>query len=154
MRDELPTAFLEKGEPLRERSPQHSVSTKGLGPCASQPGGPFSSRTAVVWQLSIHDRAYRLGTTTCRCRSPGVDSLRSEPCGFEAPYSMHHTACRLPRIPLLETVWKVLGERDGGLRFAPCTARDIPRICPTTNGAVSARIFPNTRGKDARGFMA
>src|SRR5215207_11299017 len=43
-----PTAFLEKGEPLRERSPQHSVSTKGLGPCASQPGGPFSSRTAVV----------------------------------------------------------------------------------------------------------
>src|SRR5215204_2129302 len=41
------TAFLEKGEPLRERSPQHSVSTKGLGPCASQPGGPFSSRTAV-----------------------------------------------------------------------------------------------------------
>src|SRR5215204_5363574 len=43
-----PTAFLEKGEPLRERSPQHSVSTKGLGPCASQPGGPFSSRTAVL----------------------------------------------------------------------------------------------------------
>src|SRR5215203_767626 len=41
------TAFLEKGEPLRERGPQHSVSTKGLGPCASQPGGPFSSRTAV-----------------------------------------------------------------------------------------------------------
>src|SRR5215207_5788769 len=41
------TDFLEKGEPLRERSPQHSVSTKGLGPCASQPGGPFSSRTAV-----------------------------------------------------------------------------------------------------------
>src|SRR5215207_4515275 len=45
--DNRSTAFLEKGEPLRERSPQHSVSTKGLGPCASQPGGPFSSRTAV-----------------------------------------------------------------------------------------------------------
>src|SRR5829696_5853144 len=41
------TAFLEKGEPLRGRSPQHSVSTKGLGPCASQPGGPFSSKTAL-----------------------------------------------------------------------------------------------------------
>src|SRR5215204_1854910 len=36
--EKVPTAFLEKGEPLRERSPQHSVSTKGLGPCASQPG--------------------------------------------------------------------------------------------------------------------
>src|SRR5215208_8239927 len=60
----------------------------------------------------------------------------------------------LPRIPLIETVWKVLGERDGGLSLAPCTARDIPRICPTMNGTVSARIFPNTRGKDARGFMA
>src|SRR5215204_468595 len=46
-RTQSSTAFLEKGEPLRERSPQHSVSTKGLGPCASQPGGPFSSRTAV-----------------------------------------------------------------------------------------------------------
>jgi hypothetical protein len=43
----MTTAFLEKGEPLRERSPQHSVSTKGLGPCASQPGGPFSSKTAL-----------------------------------------------------------------------------------------------------------
>ena len=42
------TAFLEKGEPLRERIPQHSVSTKGLGPCASQPRGPFSSKTALV----------------------------------------------------------------------------------------------------------
>src|SRR5215208_5399724 len=42
------TAFLEKDEPLRERSPQHSVSTKGLGPCASQPGGPFSAKTALV----------------------------------------------------------------------------------------------------------
>src|SRR5918994_745274 len=41
------TAFLEKGEPCRERSPQHSVCTKGLGPCASQPGGPFSLKTAI-----------------------------------------------------------------------------------------------------------
>src|SRR5215217_1184389 len=32
------TAFLERGEPFRARSPQHSVSTKGLAPCASQPG--------------------------------------------------------------------------------------------------------------------
>ena len=43
----LPTAFPEKGEPFRERSPQHSVSTKGLGPCASQPEGPFYSKTAL-----------------------------------------------------------------------------------------------------------
>jgi hypothetical protein len=41
------TAFLEKGEPFRERSPQHSVSTKGLAPCASQPGGPLSLKTAL-----------------------------------------------------------------------------------------------------------
>jgi hypothetical protein len=33
-----PTAFLEKGEPFQVRSPKHSVTTKGLGPCASQPG--------------------------------------------------------------------------------------------------------------------
>src|SRR5919112_6287579 len=42
------TAFLEKGEPLRERSPQHSVSTTGLAPCASQPVGPTSLKTALV----------------------------------------------------------------------------------------------------------
>ena len=47
LREASSTAFLEKGEPLRERSPQHSVSTKGLGPCASQPGEPFSSKTAL-----------------------------------------------------------------------------------------------------------
>jgi hypothetical protein len=42
-----PTAFLEKGEPFRESSPQHSVSTKGFVPCASQPVGPSSLRTAL-----------------------------------------------------------------------------------------------------------
>jgi hypothetical protein len=41
------TAFLEKGEPFRESSPQHSVSTKGFVPCASQPVGPSSLRTAL-----------------------------------------------------------------------------------------------------------
>src|SRR5215204_6681526 len=41
------TALLEMGEPFRERSPQHSVSTKSLAPCASQPGGPFSLKTAL-----------------------------------------------------------------------------------------------------------
>jgi hypothetical protein len=35
--------------------------------------------------------------------SAGVDSLRSEPCGFEAPFSMHDTVCRLPRISLPRT---------------------------------------------------
>ena len=58
-----PTAFLEKGEPLRERSPQHSLSTKGLGPCASQPGGPFSSRTALGergWRATYgNERTFR-----------------------------------------------------------------------------------------------
>ena len=42
-----PTAFLEKGEPFRERGPRHSVSTTGLAPCASQPVGPFSMKTAL-----------------------------------------------------------------------------------------------------------
>src|SRR5215204_7670511 len=41
------TAFLEKGEPFRERSPQHSVSTTGLAPFASQPMGPSSLKTAL-----------------------------------------------------------------------------------------------------------
>jgi hypothetical protein len=41
------TAFPEKREPFRERGPQHSVSTIGLGPCASQPEGPFYSKTAL-----------------------------------------------------------------------------------------------------------
>src|SRR5215213_7593159 len=42
-----PTAFLEKGEPFCEVSPQHSVSTTGLAPCASQPMGPSSLKTAL-----------------------------------------------------------------------------------------------------------
>jgi hypothetical protein len=52
-----------------------------------------------------HSRSctYRLSTTTCMSRSPGVDSLRSEPCGFEAPFSKHDTVCRLPRISLPRT---------------------------------------------------
>src|SRR3954447_18229120 len=44
-----------------------------------------------------------VSTTTCRSRSPGVESLRSEPCGFEAPFSMHDVVCRLPRKPLPRT---------------------------------------------------
>jgi hypothetical protein len=35
--------------------------------------------------------------------SAGVDSLRSEPCGLEAPLSMHDTVCRLLRITLPRT---------------------------------------------------
>ena len=42
------TAFLEKGEPFLERSPQHSVSTTGLAPFACQPMGPSSLKTALV----------------------------------------------------------------------------------------------------------
>src|SRR3712207_5924423 len=53
-----------------------------------------------------------------------------------------------------ETVWKVLGRRDGGLRSVPWSARDTPRTCPTTNGVASARIFPSPQGGDAQGFMA
>src|SRR3712207_2680547 len=60
----------------------------------------------------------------------------------------------LPRISLPETVWKVLGGRDGCLRSLPWRARDTPRIFPTTNGAVSARICPSTRDKEAPGFTA
>src|SRR5215216_7266786 len=47
----LPTAFLEMGEPFRKRSPQHSVSTKGLAPCASPPVGPFSLETALEYEF-------------------------------------------------------------------------------------------------------
>src|SRR5215204_5504970 len=45
-----------------------------------------SLRTVAV----EHSRSctYRLSTTTCMSRSPGVDSLRSEPLGFEAPFSI------------------------------------------------------------------
>jgi transposase len=59
-----------------------------------------------------------------------------------------------PRNPLLETVWKVLGGRDVGLRSAPWRAEDTPRICPTTNGVVSARTCPAPQDKDAPGFTA
>jgi hypothetical protein len=68
----------------------------------------------------------------------------------------------MPPFPLLplctrvrrETVWKVLGGRDGGLRSAPWRAGDILRICPTTNGVASARICPLLQAKDALGFTA
>ena len=49
----FPTAFLEKGEPFRESSPQQSISTKGFVPCASQPVGPSSLRTALDWWASL-----------------------------------------------------------------------------------------------------
>ena len=55
-----PTAFLEKGEPFRESSPQHSVSTKGFVPCASQPVGPSSLRTALV-AIGIEAIVYFIG---------------------------------------------------------------------------------------------
>jgi hypothetical protein len=61
------------------------------------------SAPRLAWQWRIHDPAYRLSTTTCMSRSAGVDSLRSEPCGFEAPFSMHDIVCRLRRIPLPRT---------------------------------------------------
>jgi hypothetical protein len=53
-----------------------------------------------------------------------------------------------------ETVWKVLGGRDVGLRSAPWRAEDTPRICPTNNGVVSARTCPAPQEKDAPGFTA
>src|SRR5215213_5112887 len=43
---------------------------------------------------------------------------------------------------------------DDGLRSAPWRSPDTPRICPTTNGSASARIFPNPREKDAPGCTA
>jgi hypothetical protein len=54
----------------------------------------------------------------------------------------------------LETVWKVLGGRDGGLRSTPWRAEDTPRICQTTNGVASTHIFPSPQDKDAPGFTA
>src|SRR5215203_5887242 len=50
-----------------------------------------------------------------------------------------------PRRTLLETVWKVLGQRDGGLRLASWRAGFTPRICPTKNGFASAHIFPSPK---------
>src|SRR3954454_11606945 len=55
---------------------------------------------------------------------------------------------------LLETVWKVLGRRDGGLRSALWRAGDTLRICPTTNGVASIRIFPSPQGGDVLGCTA
>ena len=46
---------------------------------------------------------------------------------------------RVPR----ETVWKVLSGRDGGLRSTLWRAGDTLRICQTTNGVASGRIFPS-----------
>src|SRR5215217_6166812 len=53
-----------------------------------------------------------------------------------------------------ETVWKVLGGRDGRLLSAPWRAGDILRICPTTNGVALARIYPSISDTDAPGFTA
>src|SRR5829696_6660065 len=53
-----------------------------------------------------------------------------------------------------ETVWKVLGGRDGSLRCAPWRAGDTLQICPTMNGVASVRIFPSPQGGDAPGFTA
>ena len=69
-----PTAFLEKDEPLRERSPQHSVSTKGLGPCASQPGGPFSAKTALEGA-----RRSPCNAESCNLRPPGSSTREAYP---------------------------------------------------------------------------
>src|SRR5215203_5634397 len=51
------TAFLEKGEPFRERRPQHSISTTGLAPCASQPVGPSSLKTALERHCQMWEEA-------------------------------------------------------------------------------------------------
>src|SRR5215217_3628910 len=55
-----PTAFLEKGEPFCEMSPQHSASTTGLSPCASQPVGPSSMKTALEKATRRATRSKRL----------------------------------------------------------------------------------------------
>jgi hypothetical protein len=54
----------------------------------------------------------------------------------------------------LETVWKVLSGRDGGLRSTLWRAGDTPPICQTTNGGASSPISPSPQGKDAQGFTA
>src|SRR5215212_11094955 len=70
-----------------------------------------------------------------------------------APIHLILPVQQFPRRTLLETVWKVFSERDGGLRCAPWRAGDTPRICPT-NGVASAHIFLSPQGKDALGFTA
>jgi hypothetical protein len=47
-----------------------------------------------------------------------------------------------------------LSGHDGGLRSALWRAGDIPRICLTTNGIVSGRIFPSPQDKDVPGCTA
>ena len=54
----------------------------------------------------------------------------------------------LPR----ETVWKMLGEGNGGLHYAPWRAGDALQICPTKNGVASAPIFPDPKDGDAPDF--
>src|SRR5215208_5653526 len=56
---------------------------------------------------------------------------------------MQDLGYELLRIPLLETVWKLLSGRNGGLRCAPWRAGDTLPICPRRNGVASARIFRN-----------
>src|SRR5215213_7551585 len=62
-----PTAFLEKGEPFCEMSPQHSVSTTGLAPCASQPVGPSSMQTALGDFLEAAGRLGAAGACSAPC---------------------------------------------------------------------------------------
>ena len=63
IKQRLSTAFLEKGDPLRRTTPQHSVSTKGLASCASQPVGPTSLETALVLALTFLKEFFSLEKT-------------------------------------------------------------------------------------------
>src|SRR5918998_6944573 len=80
------------------------------------------------------------------------DLYRRSSCrGLHPHFFLCSWPCEFPRTLLLETVWKVLGGRDGGLRSVPWRAVDTLRICPTTNGVTSARIFPSPQGGDLLG---
>jgi hypothetical protein len=92
---------------------------------------------------------------SCRCRRPLPEQGRSylEGRGI-APRPILCLRNRTSENASSETVWKVLGGRDGGLRSTPWRAGDTPQICPTTNGIASARICPSPQDKDAPGFTA
>ena len=56
-----------------------------------------------LWQWSIRDPAYRFSTTIYGRRSPGVDSLRSEPLAVLRRCPMHDPVFRLRRISKTST---------------------------------------------------
>src|SRR5919107_1398727 len=121
-----------------------------------------------VKQCESHgERTHRPCQPRSRTSAHPTDSSPLFACSFRHNATLQHR--RLSSVTA--TVTKPSGKRtsensysrdclenaprhDGGLRSALWRARDTPRICPMTNGTVSALICPSTHVEVAPGSTA